>query len=195
MSTWCYYLLSIAYNIFYFCCFAVPCCCFCSVAQSSLTVTPWSVAHQAPYSSQTLGVGSDSCPSNQWCHATISSSAASFSFSLQSFPTSGSLPMSQLFPTGGQKFGASTSASDIPMNIQRWFPSGMTGLISFLSRGLSRVFSSTTVKQHQFFSTQHSLRSCAPIHTGPLGKTWLWLDTPLLLMWCLCFLLCDLHLS
>ena len=92
-----------------------------------------------------------SCPLHQWCHPTISSSAALFSFCLQSFPASESFPMSRLFPSGRQSIGASTSASVLPMSIQGWFPPKLTGLISLLSKGLSRVFSSTTVWKHQFF--------------------------------------------
>ena len=87
----------------------------------------------------------------------ISSSAAHFSSYPQSFPASGSLPVSPLFTPGGQSIGASTSASVLPMNIQGWFPLGLTGLISLLSKGLSRVFSSTIVQKHQFFRAQLSL--------------------------------------
>ena len=94
---------------------------------------------------------------SQWCYLTISSSAALFSFCLQSFPASGYFPVSQLFPSGGQSTGASASPSDLPMNIQGWFPLGLTGLISLLSRGLSRVFSSTTIQKHKFFGTWPSL--------------------------------------
>ena len=86
-----------------------------------------------------------------WCHPTISFSVTLFSSCLQSFPASGSFPMSLLFTSGGQSIGASTSASVHPMHIQGWFPLGLTGLISFLSKGLSRVFSNTTVQKHQFF--------------------------------------------
>ena len=89
-----------------------------------------------------------SCPLNRWCHPTISSSVVLFSFCLQSFPASGSFPGSQLFTSGSQSIGA--SASVLPMSIQGWFPLGLTGLISLLSKGLSRVFSSTTVQEHQF---------------------------------------------
>ena len=99
---------------------------------------------------------SNSCPLSQWCHPTMSSSVVPFSCP-QSFPASGSFPMSQLFTSGGQSIGASASASVLPMNIQGWFPLGLTGLISLLSKGLSRIFSSTTVRKHQFFSTQPSL--------------------------------------
>ena len=94
---------------------------------------------------------SNSCPLSQWCHPTISSSFAPFSSCLQSFPATGSFPMSQFFTLGGQSIGASASASVLPMNIQDWFPLGLTGWISLQSKGLSRVFSNTTVQKHQFF--------------------------------------------
>ena len=90
------------------------------------------------------GICSDSCPLSQWCYLTISSSVVPFSSCPQSFPSSGLFPMSLLFASGGQSTGASASASVLPMNIQGWFPLGLTGLISLLSKGLSRVFSSTT---------------------------------------------------
>ena len=102
-------------------------------------------------------VCSNSCPLSRWCHPTISSSIAPFSSCPQSFPASGSFPMSQLFATGGQSIGASSSMSVLPMNIQGWFPLGLTSLISLLSKGLSRVFTSSTVWQHQFFRAQPSL--------------------------------------
>jgi len=105
----------------------------------------------------TPGVNSNSCTSNQLCHPTISFSVVPFSFSLQSFPTSGAFPVSQFFTSGGQSFGVSAWASVLPMNIQDWFPLGLTGLISLQSKGLSRVFSNTTVQKHQFFSAQISL--------------------------------------
>ena len=95
------------------------------------------------------------CPSSQWCHPTISSSVIPFSSGLQSFPASGSFPMNQFFTSGDQWIGVSAAASVLPMNIQGWFPLGLTGLISLLSKGLSRVFSDTTV--HQFFGAQLSL--------------------------------------
>ena len=106
----------------------------------------------------TPGVYSNSCPLNWWCHPTISSSVVPFSSLLQSFPASGSFPMSQLFVSGGQSIGVSASASVLPMNIQGWFPLGFTDLI-LLSKGLSTIFSSTTVWKHQFFSIQPSLWS------------------------------------
>ena len=100
-------------------------------------------------------VCSDWCPSSRWCHPTISSSVVPFSSCLQSFPASGSFPMSQSFTLGDQSIGA--SASVLPMNIQDWLPLGLTGWISLQSRGLWRVFSNTTVQKYQFFSAQPSL--------------------------------------
>ena len=96
-----------------------------------------------PCSSPSPGVCPSSCPLHQWCHPTISSSVALSSFCLQSCPASGSFPMSWLFTSGGQSSRASASVSDLPMSIQGWFPLRFTGLISLLSKGLSRVFSST----------------------------------------------------
>ena len=115
---------------------------------------------RTPYPSPNLRVCLKSCPSCRWCHSTISSSATPFSSCLQSFPASGSFPISQFFPSGGHSIGPSASAleaSVLPMNIQDWFPLGWTGLISLLSKGLSRVFSNTKVQKHQFFVTQLSL--------------------------------------
>ena len=100
---------------------------------------------------------SNSCPLSQWCHPTISSSVIPFSSCLLSFPASGFFQMSQFFASGGQIIGASASASVLPMNIQDWFPLGWTGWISLQSKGLSSIFSNTTVQKHQFFSTQLSL--------------------------------------
>ena len=97
------------------------------------------------------GVWWNSCPLSQWCYLTISSSATPFSFCLPSFPASGSFPVSWFFTSGGQSIGVSASASVFQMNIQGWFPWGLTGLISLLSKGFSRVFSSTTVQKHQLF--------------------------------------------
>ena len=108
---------------------------------------------------------SNSCPSSQWWHPTISSSVIPFSSCLQSFPASGSFQMSQLFASGGQSIRVSASTSVLPMNIQDWFPLGYTGWISLQSKGLSRVFSNTTVQKHQFFSPQLSLWSNSHIHT------------------------------
>ena len=123
---------------------------------------------------------SNSCPLSRWCHPTVSSSATSFC--PQSFPTLGSLPVSWLFASGGQSIGASTSASVPPMNIQGWFPLGLTGLISLLSRGFSRVFSvfSSTIQKYPFFSAQPSLWSNSHICTWLLQKpvltTWTFVD-------------------
>ena len=110
-----------------------------------------------PCPSPTPRVYSNLCPLSWWCHPTISSSVIPFSFSLQSFPESGSFQMSQLFASGGQSIGVSASASVLPMNIQDWFPLEWTVWISLQSKGLSRVFSNTTIQKHQFFSAQLSL--------------------------------------
>ena len=112
-----------------------------------------------PCPSPPPGLYSNSCLLSRWCHPTISSSVVPFSSHLQSFPASGSFPMSQVFASGGQSIGISASASVLPMNIQDWFPLGWTCWISLQSKGLSRVFSSTTVQKHQFFSTQFSLEN------------------------------------
>ena len=101
-----------------------------------------------PCPSPTPGVYSNSCPLSWWCHQTISSSVVPYSSCLQSFPASGSFPMSQIFTSGGQSIEVSASASVLPMNIQDWFPLGWTGWISLQSKGLSRVFN-TTVQKHQ----------------------------------------------
>ena len=115
---------------------------------ASLFATPWTAAHQASLSFTVSRVGSNSWPLSQWCHPTISSSVAPFFSCPQSFPASGSFPMSQLFTSGGQSIGASASASAsvLSMNTQHQFPLGFTSLISLLSKGLSRVFSSITVQ-------------------------------------------------
>ena len=122
-----------------------------------------------PCPSLTPGVYSNSCPLSQWYHPTISSSVISFSSCLQSSPASGAFPMSQLFISGGQSIRVSASASVLPMNTQDWFPLGQTGWISLQSKGLSRVFSNTTVQKHQFFSAQISLWSNSHTHTWLLG--------------------------
>ena len=115
-----------------------------------------------------------------------------FSSFPQSFSASRSFPMSQLFASGGQNIGASASASVLPKNIQDWSPLGWTGWISLQSKGLSRIFSSTTVQKHQFFGAQPSLWFSSHIRTRLLEKPLLWLDGPLLAKWCLCCLLCCL---
>ena len=104
-----------------------------------------------PCPSPTPGVCSNSCPLSQCCNRTISSSVVPFSSHLQSFPASGSFQMSHFFTLVGQNIGVSTSESVLPMNIQDWFPLGLSGWISLQSKGLSRVFSNTTVQMHQFF--------------------------------------------
>ena len=104
----------------------------------------------------TLGVYPNSRPLSWWCHPAISSSVAPFSSCLQSFPASGSFPVSQLFTSGGQNIGVSASTSVLPMNTEDWSPLGYTGWISLQSKGLSRVFSNTTVQKHQLFSAQLS---------------------------------------
>ena len=117
------------------------------------------------------GVCSNLCPLSWWCFPTIWSSTTPFSFCLQSFPASGSFPVSGPFASGGQNIGASVSPSVLPMDIQGWFPLGLTGLISLPSKGLSRVFSSTTVWKRQFFSAPPSLWSNSHIPTWLLEKT------------------------
>ena len=139
---------------------------FSSFAQSCLILWPHGLQHARPPSpSPAPGSYSNSCPSCRWCHPTISSSVVPFSSRLQSFPASGSSQMSQIFTSGGQSIGVSASASVFPMNSQDWFPSGWTGWISLQSKGLSRVFSNTTVQKYQFFGTQLSLWSNSHIHT------------------------------
>ena len=107
-----------------------------------------------PCPSPSPKICSNSNPLSQWCHPTISSSVVPFSSCPQSFPASGSFPVSQLFASGGQSVGVSVSASVLPVNIQGWFPLGLTGLISLQSKELSRVFSNPTVQKHQFFGTR-----------------------------------------
>ena len=123
-----------------------------------------------PCPSPTPGVHPNPFPLSWWCHPTISSSVVPFSSCPLFFPTSGSFQKSQLFASGGQSIGVSTSKSVLPMNTQDWSPLGWTGWISLQSKGLSRVFSNTTVQKHQFFSTQLSLYSNSHIHTWPLEK-------------------------
>ena len=128
----------------------------CSVMSDSLR--PHGLQHaRPPCLSPSPGVYSNSCPLSRWYHPTISSSVVPFSSCPQSFPASGSFQMSQLFASGGQSTGISASTSVLPMNIQDWFPLGWTGWMSLQSKGLSRLFSNTTVQKHQFFSAQLSL--------------------------------------
>ena len=144
---------SSAINHLGFLCLKSFCCC--SVIPDSLW--PCGLQHARPPCPQpSLRVCSNSCPLSWWCHPNISPSVVPFSSCLQSFPASGSFPMSQFFTSGGQRIRASVSASVLLMNIQDWFPLGLIGLISLQSKGLSRVFSNTIVKKHQFFGTQPS---------------------------------------
>ena len=144
---------------------------FSSVAQSCPTLQPHGLQHaRPPCPSPTPGVYSNSCPLSWWCHPTISSSVIPFSSRLQSSPASGSFQMSQLFAWGGQSIGVSASASVLPMNTQDRSPLGWTGWTSLRSKGLSRVFSNTTVQKHQFFGAQLSLWSNSHIHTWLLEK-------------------------
>ena len=123
-----------------------------------------------PCPSPTPGAHSNSCPSSRWCHPAISSSVVPFSSCPQSLQASGSFPMSQLFTWGGQSTGVSALASFLPKKYQGWCPSEWTGWISLQSKGLSRVFSNTTVQKHQFFGAQLSSQSNFHIHTWPLEK-------------------------
>ena len=140
-----YFLLSFSLNYVVFSCLAMP--------NSLWPHELWHTRLLCP--SLSSWVCSNSCPWSQWCHPTISSSVAPFSSCPQSFPASRSFPMNQFFALGGQSIGVSASA--LPRNIQAWFPLGLTGLIFFPSKGLSRVFFSTTVQKHQFFGAQPSL--------------------------------------
>ena len=133
-----------------------------------------------PCPSSTPGVHSNSCPLSQWCHPAISSSVVPFFSCPQPIPASESFPMSQLFTWGDQSTGVSALASDLSKKSQGWSPSEWTGWISLQSKGLSRVFSNTTVQKHQFSSTQLSSQSNSHIHTWPLEKPQPWLDEPLL---------------
>ena len=132
-------------------------------AQFSRSVVPESLRPHGlqharpPCPSPTPGAYSNSCPLSRWCHPTTSSSVIRFSSCLRSFPASGSFPMSRFFKSGGQSIGVSASASVFPVNTQDWSPLGWTGWISLQSKGLSRVFSNTTVQKHHFFGSQLSL--------------------------------------
>ena len=137
-----------------------------SSVQSLSHVRPHESQHsRSPCPSPTPRVHSNSHPSSQWCHPAISSSVIPFSSHLKFFPASGSFQMSQLFASGGQSIGVSASASVLPMNIQDWSPLGWTGWITLQSKGLARVFSSTTVQKHHFFGAQLSSQSNSHIHT------------------------------
>ena len=144
---------------------------FNSVTKSCPTLWSHGLQHtRPPCLSPTPRDYSNSGPLSQLCHPTISSSVIPFSSCLQSFPTSGSFQISQLFASGGQSIGVSASTSVLPMNIQDWFPLGWTSWISLQSKGLSWVFSNTTVQKHQFFGAQPSSQSNSHIHTWPQEK-------------------------
>ena len=142
----------------------------CSVVSDSLRAHELQHA-RLPCPSPTPGVHSNSHPSNRWCHPAISSSVIPFSSCPQSLPTSESFPMSQVFTWGGQSIGVSALASVLPKNTQDWSPLEWTGWTSLQSKGLSGVFSNTTVQKHQFFGTQPSSQSNSHIHTWPQEKT------------------------
>ena len=134
------------------------------------SATPWTAVHQFLCTPMSLGVCSDLFPLSQWCHPAISSSVPRFSSCPQSFLVSRYFPMNWLFTSGGQSTGASASASVHPMDSHGWFPLGLTGLISLLFKGLSRVFSSTTIWKHQFFGAQPFLWFNSHICTWLLEK-------------------------
>ena len=141
----------------------------CSVMSNSLR--PHELQHTRPSClSPAPRVHPNSCASSRWCHPAISSSVVPFSSCPQSLPASGSFTVSQLFAWGGQSTGVSASASVLPMNTQDWSPLGWTGWISLQSKGLSRVFSDTTVQKHQFFGAQLSSQSNSHIQRWPLEK-------------------------
>ena len=151
---------------------------FSSVQFSCLVMSdplpPYGLQHAGPpCPSPTLGVHPNSCPLNQWCHPTISSSVIPFSSCLKSFPASGSFQMVQFSTSGGQSIGVSASTSVLPMNIQDWFPLGWTDWISLQSKGLSRVFCNTTIQKHQFFGAQSSSQSNSHLHDSLTVLTWL----------------------
>ena len=150
-----------------------------SVLSNSLR--PHGLQHtRLPCSSPTPAAYSNWCPLCQWCHPTISSSVVPFSSCLQSFPASESFPISQFFASGGQSTGVSASASVLSKNIQDWFPLGLTGWISLLSKELSRVFSNTTVQKHNSSALSFIYSpTLTSIHTWLLEKPQLWLDRPL----------------
>ena len=152
---WCYQFLSVQFSR--------------SVVSDSLR--PHEPQHaRPPCPSPTPRVHSNSCTLSRWCHPAISSSVVPFSSCPQSFPASEYFPMSQLFASGGKTIWVSASISVLPMNTQGWRPLGWTSWISLQSKGLSKVFSNTTVQKHQFFGTQLSSQSNSHIHTWLLEK-------------------------
>ena len=141
-----------------------------SLSRVRLFATAWIAVRKASLSSSTPGVHTNSYALSRWCHPAISSSVVPFSSCPQSLPASGSFPMSQLFAWGGLSIGVSASVSVLPINPQDWSPLGWTAWISLHSKGLARVFSSTTVQKHQFFGAQLSSQSNSHIHTWLLEK-------------------------
>ena len=170
--------------------------CCCSVAHSCATLRPPGLQHtRLPYPLLSPGDCTNSCAWSWWCHPTIASSVTPFSSCRQSFPASESFPMGRLFTPGGQSIGTSALASVFPMNFLGWFPLGLTGLVSLLSKGLSRVFSSThnskaSILQHSAFVM---VWLSHPYMTT--GKTVALIYGPSSAKWCLCFLTCCLGLS
>ena len=154
MLRWLTYLLLLLYS-------------HCPVIKSCLTLFPMDCSKPGSCLPLFPGAGSNSCPLNQWSSFNISFSVAPFSYCLQSYWASGSFPVSGIFTSDGQSIGASPSALVFPMNIQGWFLLELTGLISLQSKGLSRVFSSTTIRKHQFFTSQTS----GPTPYMTTGKT------------------------
>jgi len=141
-----------------------------SLSRVQLFVTPWIAARQASLSITNSRSSPKLTCIEAWCHAAISPSVVPFSSCPQSLPASESFPMSQLFAWSGQSIGVSASASVLPMNTQDWSPLGWTGWIFLQSKGLSRIFSNTTVQKYQFFGAQLSSQSNSHIHTWPLEK-------------------------
>ena len=154
----------------------------------SYSLQPHGLQHaRPPCSSPAPGIYSNSCPLSQWCHPTISPSVIHFSSCLQSFPASGSFPVNQCFALGGRSIGVSASTSVLPVNTQDWFPLGWTGWISLQSKGLSRVFSNTTVQKHHFFGAQvflwkqiyfHKKKKKKESMNQTLCLRWLWTQLP-----------------
>ena len=140
-----------------------------SLSHVRLFATPWTAAHQASLSITNSRSPPKPMSIDRWCHPTFSSSVVPFSSCSQSLPASKSFPMSQLFTSGDPSIEA--SATELPMSIQCWFPLGLTALFSLLFKGLSRVFTNTTIQKHQFFGNQPSLWSNSHIHTWLLEKT------------------------
>ena len=166
LSQWCHPAISSSDALFSFC------------LQSFPALGTFLVSHLFTSGDQNTGasaslsprVCSNSCPLSGWCCLIILSSAAPFSFCLQSFPVSQSFSVSWLFASGGQNIGALASVSVLPVNIQSWSPLRLTALISLMSKGLSGVFSSITIRRHQFFGVLPSLQSRSHNHTWPLGR-------------------------